>query len=63
MMYFVTCAICGYQGQSNPADLSISLHQVKVRSCLTTNNVYPALPDLWICDIHVTSSSDPSEDS
>ena len=49
--FLATCVICGHQQHVVPA---MSSSDGRIRACLTTKGVYPTLPDLWICDIHLS---------
>ena len=49
--FLATCAICGHQQDVVPAMVD---SKGRIRACLTSKGCYPTLPDLWICEHHLS---------
>ena len=49
--FVATCAICGHQAPVLPAMVDAN---GRIRACLTSKASYPTLPDLWICEHHLS---------
>jgi len=50
-IYIATCAICGHVAPVRPAIINAD---GRIRACLTSRGTWPTMPDLWICEHHLS---------